>query len=110
MDDSKEIKLMLKTAMKAHPDSFASFDITKNIQDQLQEMIDYEVDYTIGRVKPSFWTLLENLRRFMQIGIFRTTQGDFDGVKYYCTSMEQLWLAFVMKEKFNKVWSGKEWK
>ena len=25
------------------------------------------------------------------------------------TSMEQLWLAFVMKERFNKVWDGKEW-
>ncbi len=25
------------------------------------------------------------------------------------TSMEQLWLAFVMKEKFNKTWNGKEW-
>lgn len=23
---------------------------------------------------------------------------------------EQLWLAFVMKEKFNKVWTGTEWK
>ena len=25
------------------------------------------------------------------------------------TSMEQLWLAFVMKEKFNKIWDGEEW-
>ncbi len=24
-------------------------------------------------------------------------------------SMEQLWLAFVMKEKFNKEWDGKNW-
>ena len=24
-------------------------------------------------------------------------------------SMEQLWLAFVMKEKYNKVWSGEVW-
>ena len=24
-------------------------------------------------------------------------------------SMEQLWLAFVMKEKFNKTWNGEEW-
>ena len=26
------------------------------------------------------------------------------------TSMEQLWLAFVMKEKFNKVWDGETWR
>ncbi len=24
-------------------------------------------------------------------------------------SMEQLWLAFVMKEKHNKVWNGEQW-
>ena len=25
------------------------------------------------------------------------------------TSMEQLWLGFIMAEKYNKVWSGSEW-
>jgi hypothetical protein len=25
------------------------------------------------------------------------------------TSWEQLWLAFVMKEKSNKIWDGKQW-
>lgn len=25
------------------------------------------------------------------------------------TSMEQLWLTFIMKEKYNKVWDGKDW-
>ena len=25
------------------------------------------------------------------------------------TSMEQLWLAFVMKEKYNKTWNGTDW-
>lgn len=24
-------------------------------------------------------------------------------------SLEQLWLAFVMKEKYNKVWNGEDW-
>ena len=28
----------------------------------------------------------------------------------YDWSMEQLWLAFVMKELHNKTWDGKEWK
>ena len=27
----------------------------------------------------------------------------------YCSSMEQLWLAFVMKEKYNKIWKEKDW-
>lgn len=25
------------------------------------------------------------------------------------TTMEQLWLAFVMKEKYNKIWEGNQW-
>lgn len=25
-------------------------------------------------------------------------------------SLEKLWFAFYMKEKFNKTWNGKEWK
>ena len=24
-------------------------------------------------------------------------------------SMEQLWMAFYMKEKYNKVWNGEKW-
>ena len=24
-------------------------------------------------------------------------------------SMEQLWLAFVMKDKYKKVWNGEDW-
>lgn len=28
---------------------------------------------------------------------------------YKKTTFEQLWLAFVMKEKFNKIWNGKDW-
>jgi len=35
-----------------------------------------------------------------------------DGLNFYSeqfTSMEQLWLAFVMKEKYGKVWDRKDW-
>ena len=28
----------------------------------------------------------------------------------YCNSLEQLWLAFMMKELYSKVWTGTEWK
>ena len=33
----------------------------------------------------------------------------FDGSMLRETSMEQLWLAFVMKKKYSKVWNGQEW-
>ena len=28
---------------------------------------------------------------------------------HFLPTFEQLWLAFVMKEKYNKVWDGEEW-
>lgn len=69
-------------------------------QDQLQEMVKYaykdikiEVDIKLNR----FW----NWYREMQVKI----KGS-----HPFASMEQLWLAFVMKEKYNKIWDGKEWR
>ena len=56
-------------------------------QDQLQEMFDLSIP-----------TLLTD---FYQWAIGKP--------RLYFNSMEQLWLAFVMKEKFNKVWNGNDW-
>jgi hypothetical protein len=55
-------------------------------QDQLQEMLSNNINYTIQ------------------------VQG-FDGMLEFSgrQSWEQLWLAFVLKEKFNKVWNGEKW-
>lgn len=60
-------------------------------QDQLQEMVRLDAitltqllaDYVIGH--------------------------KLDPAKLPQPSMEQLWLAFVMQEKYNKVWNGEEW-
>jgi len=67
-------------------------------QDQLQEMVDNK--------KPD--ELIVRLINYLQ-----------DNQKYYkneaikklypTNSMERIWLAFVMKEKYNKIWNGKEW-
>ena len=58
-------------------------------QDQLQEM------YLDGISEDRFVTL-DRFLNFVDSG----NRG---------WSFEQLWLAFVMKEKFNKTWNGKEW-
>lgn len=61
-------------------------------QDQLQEMLD---DYSPVRFA---WALI-----------------DSDKMNTNCLSrfshkeMEKMWLAFVMKEKFNKIWNGENW-
>lgn len=61
-------------------------------QDQLQEML------SIG--KSNTFTGLLALQLFIE-----------DNAKYEMLdwSMEQLWLAFVMKSLYQKVWNGKEW-
>ena len=66
-------------------------------QDQLQEMV-----LTLQRTVSDFQVLLDDFYLFCFDG---------KGHKYSLrvTSMEQLWLAFVMKEKYNKVWNGEEW-
>ncbi len=67
-------------------------------QDQLQEMI--------GKTYPEPYFMLtdwiiENESKIdenMNNPCFANTE-----------SMEQLWLAFVMKEKYNKIWNGEDW-
>jgi len=61
-------------------------------QDQLQEML----------LKPTN-TQFDSILRLLNFFSI------FVAVNTNLTSMEQLWLAFVMKEKYNKVWSGEEW-
>ena len=67
-------------------------DIWLPRQDQLQEMVidaDYAMSYLTRIMDWAGITLAKYLLQF--------------------TSMEQLWLAFVMKEKYGKVWDGEKW-
>ena len=79
-------------------------------QDQLQEM-----------VGAGLWSIIRDFHNWIfpnYITNFRDssvggnlevsfTIGEFSGGPF--TSMEQLWLAYVMSEKYGKVWSGEEW-
>jgi len=59
-------------------------------QDQLQEMI--------GK---------HYLRELIKIFIYWWDNNWQEHPEF--ASMEQLWLAFVMKEKYNKIWDGEKW-
>ena len=62
-------------------------------QDQLQEM---------------FGTFQECCQRlFLEFGLLTHMYDVADHPKF--TSLEQLWLAFVIQKKFDKVWTGEEW-
>lgn len=65
-------------------------------QDQLQEMM---CEWSGVKTNPG-WSILHALDRWLS----KNLRGD---MHYWST--EQLWLAFVMKEKYNKVWTGKDW-
>jgi len=65
-------------------------------QDQLQDMLPYK----IGDAKDNFWSALADLFEWAYHEKW---------LDYIPLSMEQLWLAFVMKEKYHKVWDGNEW-
>ena len=58
-------------------------------QDQLQEMIWQGLDEYEYWIKKLYDFILD--------------------LPFILMSMEQLWLAFVMKEKYNKVWDRKDW-
>lgn len=132
MDDSSVFRAMLYKAIAGEPGAFAGFDCTKNVQDQLQEMM---VDLykrvkvrEIGKEERAYVmpprALLEY---FYSFACLKVTVGTTDlmmhkelmpkyreeqeKTKYVMVfrSMEQLWLAFVMFEKFQKRWDGQDW-
>jgi len=65
-------------------------------QDQLQEMVvTHKTRWGFDKLVSDFYDTI-------------ILQGAFTE-NHATISMEQLWLAFVMKEKHNKVWTGNEW-
>jgi len=72
-------------------------------QDQLQEMY---FDF-VPALEHFPIAIIARLYIFSSIRI-KSPSVDLNYVEQF-TSMEQLWLAFVMKEKYNKIWNGEEW-
>jgi len=77
-------------------ESFNNYKHRNNIwlprQDQLQEMVSSRNAYNL--------MLIFELWYDKHCG---------DDSEYEYGSMEQLWLAFVMKEKYQKQWDGEKW-
>ena len=82
-------------------------------QDQLQEMV-YMEDALYEKWQTLKPILGESRNRMLinAFGVFNNKKYDAPRNLFPCdifASMEQLWLAFVMKEKYNKIWNGEEW-
>lgn len=65
-------------------------------QDQLQEMLTWR-----GLKIVRFGLKLGSRYGYYHLGSF-----DYHG---HYGSMEQLWLGFVMREKYHKIWNGEDW-
>ena len=108
MDTSKEYIEMCRQAERDAPElfyksSFNIHDFTFKVegndllwwlprQDDLQEMISLASHQHPQDLLRIFYEWVQH--------------HDFKWIHFYA-SMEQLWLAFVMKEKYNKIWDGK---
>ena len=66
-------------------------------QDQLQDRL------------PKRKTWFENLYRFYQWIREPMTPENWNSPCIDFQSMEQLWLAFVMSERYSKIWNGEDW-
>ena len=114
MSDCPEIQRQVISSMVGNPEyifvkiGLGTYDVPYHMcwlphQDQLQDMVDDSHFY--------------KLAKFMAMLGYKTSSHGGLGVyehqnapRYFLdASMEQLWLAFVMKEKYNKVWNGDEW-
>jgi hypothetical protein len=75
-------------------------------QGQLQEMC--EIDKYESERLPKALALLDTMITHFHEGWW---DGGWNPSKYACsfTSMEQLWLAFVMGQKYGKTWNRNEW-
>ncbi len=65
-------------------------------QDQLQDFLNEEQNNILGRLSLFCEWIVESLE---PVGIYASDEYD---------SLEQLWLAYVMKERYQKIWDNKE--
>lgn len=74
-------------------------------QDQLQDMIPKERLSSESEVDGKALRLHDTFNDWM-LEIWSTIERDY--LSEFDT-LEQLWLAFVMHEKYNKIWDGEKW-
>ena len=72
-------------------------------QERMQEMLNSERCMNDLRFEYKIEALLYHLSEFISIknGRYNLSKSN--------DSFEQLWLAFVMKEKYHKIWTGEKW-
>jgi len=121
MDTSKEYIEMCEKAVEVqrlkYKEDFGpniasqwKFDIGKTVwlprQDQLQEMVK---DKLCRRNSTSYCLVKHGYDVWFARNVGALLDSFIDSLDWNPASMEQLWLAFVMKEEHGKTWNGENW-
>ncbi len=104
MDKSNKFSFMLKKASSQHPEDFKNFDDTKNVQDQLLEIIKKYLDEKAQTTSDIKTHPLNHLSYFCH---WFTKKISWDEVNQF-TSPEQVFLAFIMKDQYRQVWDDEK--
>jgi hypothetical protein len=91
---------MLRKASLQHPEDFKNFDGSKNVQDQLLEIIKKHIDKKAETTSDFKTHPLNHLSYFCN---WFSSKIPWDKVNQF-TSPEQVFLAFIMKEQYRQVW------
>lgn len=79
-------------------------------QDQLQEMITEEIVARYIKLTSISTSMFYNQFKALDLWIDKlSSEKNYYADKLIEFSGEQLWLAFVMNEKYNKIWDGNDW-
>lgn len=81
-------------------------------QEQLQKMLITDkkfIDSWVGEKDCKKVSLDTLIYAFYRESLDFDRDDEHIGLKFAFSSMEQLWLAFIMKEKYNKTWNGEDW-
>jgi len=99
---------MMDKASEEYPNEFANFDRTKNVQEQLQEMV----------MSRSFWWQKDNAYAYFDFlqGFLTFAVKELKFNQCYTRtylerfrSMSQAFLAFYMEECHHRRWDGEKW-
>lgn len=85
---------------------FWVFDTWIPRQDQLQEMMGLSDRQLMKQFRDFLWWITGVPQAKYPGGVYDNLSMPY-GV--FLPSFDQLWLAFVMKEKYGKVWNGEDW-
>jgi hypothetical protein len=104
VDKSNKFSFMLRKASLKHPEDFKSFDDTKNVQDQLLEIIKKHIDKKAQATSDIKTHPLNHLSYFCH---WFSKKVPWNKVSQF-TSPEQVLLAFIMKEQFGQAWDDEK--